>query len=104
MARREQLPRADQPLPGLYRNGARWWIRTVRAPLSDHTKPMSTGTTDVAIANRIKSMVDDFPPNPSQFGWVELAVAGQIGLDLLHRNHAAGTLDRLRKQLSRGSK
>jgi len=94
MAKREVTPVA-----GLYKNGTRWWVRTVRAPLVGTTKSLSTGTTDTARANRIKALVDEFATNPTQYEWLSLAVAGEVSLDQLYTHHAAGTLATLREQL-----
>jgi integrase len=95
MAKREITPVA-----GLYKNGQRWWVRTVVAPLIGVQRPLSTGTTDVSRANRIKAMLRDFEENPTTYEWLTLAVQGDVSLDLLYVHHAAGTLHRLREQLA----
>lgn len=94
-----RTPKVETLLPGLYHNGARIWVRTVRAPGTQVSKPLSTGTTDVARANRIKRWLDDAQDQPKLHEWLALAVAGEVTLDRLYTHAAAGTLADLRKQL-----
>jgi integrase len=94
MARREEVL-----LPGLYKNGPRVWVRTVRAPLSGVVKPLSTGTSETGRANAVKRLVATFATNPTQYDWLERAVRGDVSLDQLYTHHAAGSLHELRAQL-----
>lgn len=84
---------------GLYRNGSRWWIRTVRGPLSGARKPLSTGTEDIVLAARIKALVDDLADDPGHAEFIEQALEGKVTLARLYSNHAAGTLGSLALRL-----
>lgn len=90
-----------EPLPGVYKNGTRYWIRTVRSPLSSalSQRALSTGTTDVVRANAIRRMVDTFAENPTQYHWLDKALGDEVSLDALYTHHAAGTLPLLAEQL-----
>lgn len=92
MARRETKPAA-----GLYKNGARYWVRTVRAPLSGIQKSLSTGTADTSRANAIKAMLVNMAGNPTMYEWLDAAVNG-LPLDQIFTHYAAGSLHELRSQ------
>jgi integrase len=96
MAKRETAP-----LPGLYKNGARWWVRTVRAPLLSAAKSLSTGTDATARANAVLGMVRTMEDNPTQYAWLSLAHSGAVTLADLYNHFAAGTLDVLRDMVQK---
>lgn len=94
------MPKREiQPATGLYKNGSRFWVRTVRGPLTGTIKPLSTGTTDAGRANAALAMVHTFSENPKQYQWLELALSGDVSLDQLLTHHAAGSLHQLQSQL-----
>lgn len=82
---------------GLYKNGNRWWVRSVRSPITGDVAPRSTGTSDVRVANRIAGMLLELRDNRTQWEWLDLAARGEISLDRLHYHFAAGTLHTLRE-------
>jgi integrase len=88
------------PVTGLFKNGNRWWVRTVRAPMTGVAKPLSTGTTDTMRANAIKGMIDAMAKNPTQYEWLSRVVSGETSLDVVYTHHAAGSLYLLREQLA----
>lgn len=83
---------------GLYKNGTRWWVRSVRSPNTGETSPRSTGTDDLRLANRVLRMLADLKENRTQWEWLHLAATGEVPLDLLFTHHSAGTLHLLREQ------
>lgn len=94
------MKRETIPAAGVYLNGAVYWLRTVRAPLSGRTKRLSTGTRALERANAIRGMVRDMEQNPTQYRWLDLAMDGAVSLDRLYVHHAAGTLQELHAQLN----
>lgn len=84
---------------GLYKNGRLWWLRTVRAPLLNQARSLSTGTPLLKRANAIARMVEQFGENPTQYHWLSRAVSGDVSLDRIYVHHAAGTLQKLQEQL-----
>jgi integrase len=98
-------PRIVAPAPGLYKNGSRLWVRTVRAPLSGLVpKSLSTGTADPRRANAVLATVRAMEANPTQYAWLAQALAGEITLDQLYTHHAAGTLHLLRDRLNNAAR
>ena len=93
------MARPVKPATGLYRNGARWWVRTVRSPASGRTRSLSTVTTDVKDANAIAAMLNVMKDAPRKYAhWLEAAVTEGLPLDTLYHHYAAGTLDTLAEQ------
>lgn len=90
--------REEVAVRGLYKNGSRWWVRTVRSPATEVSKPLSTGTSDTARANRIVAMLDELTESRPQWEWLALAVAGDVTLDSLYNHYTAGTLHELREK------
>ena len=86
------MPKVVLPVRGLYKNGALWWIRTLRSPLTGKVTRASLGTSDTQRANRIAGMIADFAENPRKYEWLDKAVEGETSLDAIFTHHSAGTL------------
>ena len=85
------------PSPGLFKNGARWWLRLSRPAVSVVAR-VSTGTGDTARANAILAMRDAMQQNQGQWEWLQLAAAGTLPLDTIYAHYAAGSLHHLRAE------
>lgn len=89
--------KVSTPAPGLFKNGARWWLR-VGAPALAETTRVSTGTKDVVRANAILAMRDALQGNQANWEWLRLAATGELPLDTIYAHYAAGTLHQLREE------
>jgi hypothetical protein len=95
MARRQKQAVREQ---GLYLNGKRWWVRSVRSPLTGVVRPLSTGTDDLSRANTVARAVRGLTENRNLWPWLDLAVKGEVSLDTLTTHFSASTLHQLRAE------
>lgn len=88
---------------GLVRNGARWWLRTLRSPSTGRTVRRSTGTADTTVATRVRDMVRVLSDVRQQWDLLERAFDGTLALDRLYLHYSAGTLEALRRELTQAA-
>lgn len=82
---------------GLYKNGNRWWLR-VRQPSSGERVPVSTGTDNLLLANKITAMVSVMRDERPMQDLLEAVAARDLSLLELYDHFATGTIATLRAQ------
>lgn len=85
---------------GLYLRSGTYWMRTVRSRTTGAKTAASTGTGDVARANRVVGFVADLSENRDQWDILDSIVADPKLLKDAYDAHARGALNTLRLSLS----
>jgi integrase len=85
------------PTTKLFKNGNRWWLR-LNHPSGDRPK-LSTGTSELVLATRIATMVDELLEDRKSRHWIDLLASGDLSLATLYDRRARGQLEALAAEL-----
>lgn len=80
----------------IFLNGNRYWVRLpVSGPAPRRRPRVSTGTSDLRMARRVASMIDEMSETPAGMAWLARVSAGDTTLAVLYDHRSRGNLDAL---------